>query len=262
MYEAVYMAATGIRHQQMRLDTIANNVANINTVGYKATRLDFKDAIYTANSLGPVASTGENTQKGHGVIAAANNRLYEGGALLDTGRDLDFAIQGVGFLEIEDANGGIFYTQSGNLYLSGTDPDQDKYLVTGNGSYVHDAAGNRILCPAGTTAVGCSETGLITFSGPDGETGPLGTVQLGVFTFSNPHGLESAGKDSFRISEASGQRLEAREYSVRQGALEASNVSLAQEMTLMIRAQRAFSLASRALTTADDMEGIANNMKR
>lgn len=258
MYGAVYCAATGLKQQQLRLDVIANNVANANTSGFKAARLDFKDAIYTARSLGPIASQGENTNLGHGVMPAAANRLYDPGNIQDTEQQLDFAIEGDGFLQVEDQAGQLLYTRGGNLYLSGLDVDEERFIVNNKGYYVHDINGNRITFPAGAVTVESDETGLLRFGGL--EDSP--EIQLGVFTFSNLNGLESVGGDCFRQGIASGEPMVSDNYTVRQGALESSNVSLSDEITRMIRAQRAFSLASRALTTADDMEGIANNMKR
>ena len=258
MYEAVYMAATGLTQQQLRLDTIANNVANVNTVGYKATRLDFKDALYTANSLGPLASPEENHQKGHGVMSAANNRLFFTGAQVATERELDFAIVGPGYFEMESATGERLYTKGGNLYISDVSTDGRQYLVDSAGRFVHDMDGNRIAFPEGSTDVSCDENGVITFTGLEQAE----AVQMGLFSFANQAALEAVGDSSFRVSVASGPARPDGEVKLRQGALEASNVSLSDEMTRMIRAQRAFSLASRALTTADDMEGIANNMRR
>jgi len=258
MYEAVYMAATGLTQQQLRLDTIANNVANVNTVGYKATRLDFKDALYTANSLGPLASPEENHQKGHGVMPAANNRLFFTGALVTTERELDFAIVGPGYFEVESPQGERLYTKGGNLYISDENADGRQYLVDSAGRFVHDTDGGRIAFPQGATGVHCDENGVITFTGLEQTE----AVQMGLFSFTNQAALEAVGDSSFRVSVASGPPTQDYEVKLQQGALEASNVSLSDEMTRMIRAQRAFSLASRALTTADDMEGIANNMKR
>lgn len=258
MYEAVFMAATGLVNQQRRLDTIADNVANVNTVGFKAARLDFKDALYTANSLGPLGSPEENHQKGHGVMSASADRIYQEGSIMTSGEPLDFAIEGDGFFELENQSGQSVYTRAGNFYLGGVEADGNQYLVNARGYYVHDMNGQRIAVPLGTHVTVCDEQGLIEFVGADESQ----FVQLGIFSFANPTGLDALGGSNFAESAASGGRERAEGYTVHQGALESSNVSLADEMTRMIRAQRAFSLASRALKTADDMEGIANNLRR
>lgn len=257
MYEAIMMAATGLVNQQRRLDTIADNVANINTAGFKASRLDFKDALYTAGvSTGPVYSPDGNLQKGHGVMTASITKLFSGGSLLATESELDFAIEGDGFFEVKDSYGALLYTQAGNFYTS-TEAD-GMYLVNSQGYYVQSGAGTNILIPEGTTEISVSTDGLITFRMGDEI---LGTESLGIYMFTNKMGLSSAGNANYEVTIASGEKMEADDFKVRQHYLEGSNVNLADEMTRLIRTQRAFSLASRALTTADDMEAIANNMK-
>jgi len=257
MFEAKMIASTGLQHQQRRMDTIANNVANVNTVGFKTVRLDFKDALYTAGIIpGPARTSGGDQQKGHGVLLAGIAKDFSTGAFQTTERDLDVAIQGEGFFELGDNEGNIFYTRNGNFNLSVE--DDGIYLVNADGLYVHDAEGERILVPYGTHTINISPDGVITFTANDEEI----TATLGVFTFRNITGLLSAGNGNYSESPASGERRPAEEAILRQGVIEGSNVSLAEEMTRLIRTQRAFQLASRALTTADEMEGIANNMRR
>jgi len=254
MYEAVMIAATGLQNQQRRIDTIANNVANVNSVAYKSARLDFKDALYTAGIVpGPPRTPDGNQQKGHGVMVAGITKDYRMGSAQRTDRQLDFAIEGEGFFELGDINGNIVYTRNGSFYI-----DDEGYLVNAEGLFVHDADGMRILAPFGTDTTSVSQDGLLTFTADGVET----EFNLGVYTFRNVTGLLSVGSGNYAESPASGEKMPAYGAAVRQGMLEASNVSLAEEMTRLIRTQRAFSLASRALSTADEMEGIANNMRR
>ncbi len=256
MYEAVMIAATGLKSQQRRLDVIADNVANINTVGFKGARVDFKDALYTARSLGPVGTPEGNLQKGHGTIVGAANRTYRDGSQLVTNNELDFALEGEGYFELERPDGESIYTRAGNYYITQT--DGGLYLVNANGYFLHDTAGNRITIPDGAHSITVNQAGEISYTvGGEPATGQT----VGMFTFTNITGLEAVGTSAYRESAASGQKLRA-PAALKQGALEASNVDLSEEMTRMIRAQRAFSLASRALQTADDMEGIANNMRK
>ena len=255
MYEAVMMAATGLTNQQRRIDSIADNVSNVNTVGYKAARLDFKDALYTAG-MGPTASPDGNLQKGHGVMISSISKQFSQGGLLTTGEELDFAIDGEGFLEVRAPSGELLYTRAGNLYV-GQAGDRS-YLVNSQGYFVQNNLGERINVPEGTTSIGVGEDGAITFTAGDWTA----TDRFGLYTFVNKTGLSAAGNGNYEITVASGQKQTSPEIRIKQGALEASNVELATEMTRLIRAQRAFSLAGRALTTADDMEGIANNLKR
>ena len=258
MYEAVMIAATGLQNQQRRLDTIANNVANVNTVAFMNSRLDFKDALYTAGIVPGLPRTPEgNQQKGHGLMVAGVTRDFSGGNVQMTERQLDFALEGEGFFALMGPDGETIYTRNGNFSLS-VEID-GVYLVSSNGYYVLDADGERIRIPEYTESINVSEDGTIAFVIDEDET--MGT-SLGVYTFRNLTGLLSVGESNYSESVASGERMAAEGARVRQGALEGSNVSLADEMTRMIRTQRAFSLASRALTTADEMEGIANNMRR
>ena len=256
MYEAVMIAATGLKNQQRRIDTIANNVANVNSAAYKSARLDFKDALYTAGILPALPRTPEpdgNQQQGHGVMVAGISKDYRMGAAQTTERQLDFFIEGEGFFELQDVNGDIVYTRNGSF-----DFDDLGYLVNADGAFVLDSDGQVISAPPGTDSFSLSLDGRICFD-VDGEEV---AVELGVYTFRNLTGLLSVGNGNYGESPASGEKMRADGAKLRQGVLEISNVSLAEEMTRLIRTQRAFQLSSRALTTADEMEGIANNMRR
>ena len=258
MYLAKSIAASGLRNQMLRIDTIANNISNANTTAYKNARLDFKDSLYTAGiTPGPARSQNESQQKGHGVIAAAVTRDFKPGALTRTERMLDFAIENEGFFSLSDHNGDIVYTRNGSFHISvenGT-----TYLVNGEGLYVLDENEERIQIPFGTDTINVNNNGELTFINNDVVTG---NATLGIFTFRNLKGLEAAGHGNYSPSPAAGERLEAENAVVRQGVLEGSNLNLADEMSRLIRTQRAFQLVSRALTTADEMQGIANNMRR
>jgi len=260
MYLAMSIAATGLLHQQRRVDTIANNVANANTVGYKNSRLDFKDALYTTGiTPGPPRTPAPegNQQKGHGVMITAITRDFNPGNLDRTNNPLDFSIENEGFFSFEDPNGGILYGRNGAFTLSveanGT------FLVNGQGQYVLDVNEQRIAIPFGITQIASGTDGTLYFMNDEVE---VGRATLGIYTFRNLHGLAAAGNTNFLQTEASGERRPAENAVLRQGVLEGSNMDLAEEMTRLIRTQRAFQLASRALTTADEMEGIANNMRR
>jgi len=257
MFEATMIAATGLQNQQRRLDTIANNVANVSTTGYKGVRLDFKDAMYTAGITPGLPRTPEGNQmRGHGVMIAGTAKDFRPGILQKTDRPLDIAIQGEGFFELRDIDGNLFYTRNGSFNLSAE--EDGVYLCNADGLYVMDTVGGRIRLPDSAETVIVGEDGSMYFT--DGDEEP--SVMLGVYTFRNLTGLLSAGNGNYTQSPASGERTPAGGVKLAQGTLEGSNVNLAEEMTRMIRTQRAFQLASRALTTADEMEGIANNMRR
>ena len=257
MYEALNIAATGLQNQQRRLDTIANNVANVNTTAYKSARLDFKDALYTAGIVPAKPRTPEgNQQKGHGVMVAGIAKDFSMGNIQTTDRPLDTAIEGEGFFELSDGGGNIVYTRNGVFSLSAQ--NDGNYLVNGEGLYILDTAGNAIQVPFGTDTINVNTDGTITFTAFEQES----TVTVGVYTFRNITGLVSMGNGTYAESVASGEKLPVNDVVIRQGTIEGSNVNLSEEMTRLIRTQRTFQLASRALKTADEMEGIANNMKR
>ena len=274
MYGAIFIASTGLQKQQQRMDTIANNVANVNTASYKATRLDFKDALYTAGLTPALPRTPEgNQQRGNGVMAAGTSKDFSTGAITETERQLDFAIEGEGFFSLEDRNGNTVYSRVGNFDIGVDEDGYTTWLVNGDGYWVLDTDGARIQIPEGTISISVDRDGAINFTtvydeivaGEEDEALEVEVeppIMLGVFTFRNVMGLMSVGDSNYAETEASGERLDADGAAIRQGALEGSNVKLADEMTRLIRTQRAFSLASRALTTADEMEGLANNMRR
>jgi flagellar basal-body rod protein FlgG len=251
MMQSIYSAKTGIKSQQLRIDTIANNIANIDTNGFKASRVTFKDAMYVAMAK-TAQTTGSNLQQGNGTLVSATTQDFSQGIPVQTGEPLDMSIEGDGFFTLKDAAGNIEYTRSGSFTVS---YEKDgAYLVSGQGNYVLDNSGNRIQLPQ-TEDLNLSQEGALSI----GTAAPFAT--LGIATFENNAGLQNVGNGSFLSTAASGPALKADSAAVRQGSLEGSNVNLATELTRLIRAQRAFSLAGKAVTAADDMESLANNIR-
>ena len=250
--QALYTAASGLSAQQLRLGAIASNLANANTPGFKATRNDFKDTLYK-NLVDPElpATPDANLACGTGVRLDATNIDMEQGAIVDTGFPLDFAIEGDGFFRVQDENGRILYTRCGSFTT--TNNGEGNYLVTPEGHYVLDADGNRMGMPDDVTTVTVTPDGAISADGV-----AYGT--LGLVSFQNADGLAPAGGTCFEETVSSGPAVAEAGSKIIQGSLERSNVDMSQELTLLIRSQRAYSLASRAVTTTDDMMGLANNL--
>ncbi|MFZ5975302.1 MAG: flagellar hook-basal body protein [Bacillota bacterium] len=254
MIQSLYTAATGAKNQQLMIDTIANNVANINTDGFKYSRVTFQDAMYQT-MRSPIQPQGDkNLELGHGVLLSDTAMNFVQGAMRSTGETLDFALDGDGFFTVANAQNETMYTRCGMFSVSVE--DDGTYLVTAQGYYVLSDQGERIKLPSGTENITCNSAGVL--SGASGN--PFAT--LGIAAFDNMQGLEKKGDNLYAATEASGQAKKADDVTVKQGYIESSNVDLAEEMTKLIRAQRAYSLISRAITTADEMESAANNLRK
>lgn len=236
MMQSLYTAATGMKTQQRNIDTIANNLSNVSTVGFKQKRVNFTDALYQTMLNPDREGQDNNLQRGHGSLISSITRDLTGGVITQTDRMLDFAINGQGFFAIETAE-GTKYTRAGNFYTSAE--DDASYLVTANGDYVLDSNLNRITV--------------------DGDTL---SSELGVFTFINPEGLSEDGNNMYVETEASGAAQSSSDAGVMQGVLESSNVDMTDQLTEMIIAQRAYQVASRLVTISDEMESMANNLRR
>jgi flagellar basal-body rod protein FlgG len=245
MLEGLNSAAAGMAAQQQRLDSVANDLANANTTGYKHGRVGFRDLVY--EQAGRPAAPGVRT--GHGAAAVDAGKAFGQGALQRTDRPLDVAIQGEGFLRVKLANGSQALTRDGSLQIDGRGR-----LTTSTGALVQPP----ITIPEGTgeAAVAIAGDGTVTAAGR--RVGRLAIVSV-----RSPQALTPAGDNAFVPSAASGAPTAApRATRLTQGALEASNVDMATAMVSMIESQRAFELASRAIHTADQMWEIANGVKR
>lgn len=251
MLQALQTAASGLSAQQARLDTVAADIANVNTVGYKAQRAEFKDALYTRMDSPISDPEGSNLHGGTGVLLSSTERDFSDGAAQDTGAELDFCISGNGFFTLKDPMGEQVYTRNGNFTLS--EENGNSYLVNADGYFVLSDVGQRISFPSGS-AVSVADDGTLSSGGKK-------IAKLGIADFDNTSGLLEGGSTCFQVSAASGTPYAAQNAKIEQGKLETSNVNLGEELTLLMRSQRAYSFASKALQTADEMEGLANNMR-
>ncbi len=243
MLEGMYSAAAGMAAQQQRLDALSNDVANVNTTGYKRVRVAFRDLVYTP--AGPGARPG--IREGAGAAATSVGRGAAQGALQRTDRPLDIAISGPGFLQVTRPDGTRALTRDGGLRL-----DAQNRLVTNDGMLTG------VTVPRGTPE---SQIGI----GPDGtvRAGQRRIGQLDLVTVRANDGLRAAGDSTYAVTAESGPATAAGNGTVlEQGALEASNVDMAEAMAEMIEAQRSFELASRAIKMQDQLAEIANGVKR
>ena len=245
MLEGLNSAAAGMVAQQQRLDSVANDLANANTTGYKHGRVGFRDLIY--EQAGRPAADGVRT--GHGAAAVDAGKAFGQGALQRTDRPLDVAIQGEGFLRVKLPDGRQALTRDGNLQVDGLGR-----LATNTGALLQPG----ITIPEGTPEDQVAIAGDGTVAANGRRLGKLALV-----TVRAPQALTPIGDNAFETSAASGPVGAApRATKLTQGALEASNVDMATAMVAMIESQRAFELVSKAIHTADQMWEIANGVKR
>ena len=262
---ALWTASTGMKAQQFNIDTIANNLSNVNTTSYKTSRAEFKDLFYSNLKRGRIIDEQGrpvNLEVGHGTMPVATKRDFRNGNIIPTEGTFDVAIDGEGFFVIELPNGDIAYTRDGSFKLS---VDQDEgYLVTSEGYYVLSEDDDLIVIESGLRDIAIDEFGYITGEDEFGETIDLG--RLALVRFTNPEGLQSEGRNLYSATTASGEEypidVEEMQSRIIQGYLEASNVQIVDEMVKMITAQRAYEINSKTIQTSDEMLQLVNNLKR
>jgi flagellar basal-body rod protein FlgG len=248
--------------QELNIDVIANNLANVNTSGFKKSRAEFQDLLYESMRPAGAASSADTTvptgiQLGHGTRPSAVQKMFSQGDFQNTQNELDWAIEGDGFFQIEMPNGDTGYTRSGEFKL-----DADGRIVNPDGFPLIP----ELTVPTDTISISVGLDGTVSVvQAGDATPVEIGNVQLARFV--NPAGLRSLGKNLYSPTNASGDELtgtpgENGFGTLAQGFLEMSNVSVVDEMVNMITAQRAYETNSKVITTADDMLQLANNLKR
>jgi flagellar basal-body rod protein FlgG len=248
--------------QELNIDVIANNLANVNTSGFKKSRAEFQDLLYESMRPAGAASSADTTiptgvQLGHGTRPAAVQKLFGQGDFQNTENQLDWAIEGDGFFQIELPNGDTSYSRCGEFKL-----DADGRIVNVDGFLLVP----QMTIPADTVSINVGMDGTVSvIQADDPVPSEIGTIQLARFV--NPSGLRSLGKNLFVPTEASGDEIigtagENGFGTIAQGFLEMSNVSVVDEMVSMITAQRAYETNSKVIQTSDDMLQMANNLKR
>jgi flagellar basal-body rod protein FlgG len=260
MLRALYSAATGMEAQQMNLDVISNNLANVNTTGFKKSKIEFQDLLYD-NIRASGAEQGNGLQLptglnvGHGTRAVATTQVFTEGELTQTGERLDVAIQGDGFFQVTMPDGTLAYTRDGSFKVNAQGD-----VVTSDGLTVQN--GFQPI-PAGTTAVNISSTGQVTTTTASGSQ----NFQVTLVRFANPAGLQNVGHNLYLETTASGTPESGNPGengygSLQQGYVETSNVSVVEEMVKMIVAQRAYEVNSKAVQASDEMMQQSDNLRR
>jgi flagellar basal-body rod protein FlgG len=262
MIRALYTAASGMSAQQMNLDTIANNLANSSTTGFKQLRLQFQDMVYQ-NLVTPGAAQSQSTvgaglQIGLGTKSAATEVIMSQGPLNQTSNPLDVAIEGAGFFQLQRPDGTTAYTRAGQFHLN-----NQGTIVTSDG----DPLVPSITMPPNATAVTITQYGVVNATLP-GQKNPSQLGQLQLATFPNPGGLESMGGNLLQATLSSGDPVLGNPGgteglgTLQQGYLENSNVDVVTEFVQMVLAQRAYESNSKVIKAADDMYSQVNNMTR
>lgn len=264
MMRSLWTAASGMTGQQFNIDTISNNLSNVNTTGFKKSRAEFEDLLYQTNRMAGTPATEQTTvptgiQVGHGAKVSASQKMFEQGSLENTGNVSDIAIQGEGFFRVMTLDGNYAYTRDGSFKI-----DSNGQLVTANGKRVMP----EVTLPENfvRNSLNISQDGRITVK-VAGSDDPVEVGQMELFRFTNPAGLKAIGQNLFKVTNASGDAIGGRPGFNGMGKtvqkfLETSNVSVVKEMVNMITAQRAYEMNSKSIQTSDTMLGIANNLKR
>ncbi|SFB12973.1 flagellar basal-body rod protein FlgG [Acetitomaculum ruminis DSM 5522] len=271
MMRALWSAASGMISQQTNVDTISNNIANVNTVGYKTEKAEFKSLLYQTIQSPTTTANGArkpiDAQVGLGSRTASITSYFTQGSLIDSENDTAFAIEGRGFFAIRGENGETYYTRNGNFGLAVG--NQGMLLTDSDGHPVLDTQGNIISFPADmkSSALVADRDGSFYLKNNDGSITDL-NIQIGLFQFSNPAGLKKLPGTIYEVTDASGEAMNEATTpgliisSIKQGYLENSNVQVADEMVNLIVAQRAYEMNSKAIQAADDMLNTANNLRR
>lgn len=262
MIRSLFTAATGMIAQQLNLDVIANNLANVNTSGFKKSRADFQDLMYQIVQEPGVSPSQEGSsptgiQVGLGVRPESVGKIFTQGDFVSTGNNLDVAIEGEGFFQVTLPNGNTAYTRSGNFKLN-----QDGQLVTSEGYLISPA----ITVPTNSLSITVASDGVVSARDPNSPT-PTEIGNLETVRFQNPAGLRAMGKNLYEETQSSGSPStgtpgEQGFGTLAQGFLESSNVSVVDEIVQMVTGQRAYEANSKVIQTADQILQNAINVKR
>ena len=263
MIKSLFTSAAGMKAQQLVVDNTANNLANVNTTGFKRSQMEFQDLLYvTKRTAGTEVAQGlqvpTGLQIGSGVRAAGNTKIFSEGTLENTDNPLDIAIEGDGFIQVTMPNGETRYSRDGALRLN-----SQLNIVNSEGFLVSP----QITLPQDWHSITIGADGSITATTASSPTAPVQVGQLQLVRFPNPSGLESKGHNLLGQTKASGDPIQGVPGqnglgTIQQGFLERSNVEVVSELVNLIMAQRAYEINSRTIRAGDEMLSIANNITR
>jgi flagellar basal-body rod protein FlgG len=264
MMRSLWTAASGMTTQQFHIDTISNNLANVNTFGFKKMRAEFEDLIYQTELMAgtPATEISEvptGIQVGHGARVSATQKMFQQGSLQSTENKTDMALEGEGFFKVQLYDGTEAYTRDGSFKI-----DSNRQLVTSNGYLLEPP----VILPEDFIAesLSISKDGRISVK-VVGDDDPVDVATMEIYRFVNPAGLQNIGSNLYKVTAASGDEIAGQPglngmAKVHQGFLEMSNVKVVEEMVSMIVAQRAYETNSKAIQTSDNMLGTAIGLKR
>ena len=258
MLDSLYIAATGMNAQQLNVDTISNNLANVSTNGFKRARVNFEDLVYRQFPQVARLAPGEGAARlGTGVTVGSAVQLFGAGELKKTEGPLDLAIRGNGFFEVSLPDGSSAYTRAGSLQL-----DAEGHLATAQGYLINPA----VQIPPDASNVTIDAAGVVRVSLPD-EVQPVEVGQLELASFINTGGLRPLGDNLYAATDQSGEAQTGKPGekglgSVAQGFVETSNVKLVEEFVNLVIAQRAYEASSKAIQASDEMLSIVNGLRR
>jgi len=261
---ALRTAASGLAAQQLNIETISNNIANVNTTGFKKNRAEFKDLMYQEVFINPnatvqpgiIGTTDSKIMVGNGVQPSSTQKIFKQGSLLQSGNSLDLGINGEGFFQLKKPDGSVAYSRDGSFKISA-----EGNLVNADGMMLEPG----FTLSDNTKEVIINTDGTVILEDNLGVQSEVGNIELAKFV--NPSGLKPVGDNLYLETEASGRALIGRPAEegfgdIRQGFLEASNVEIVDEMVNMITAQRAYEINTKTIQSAEDMMQMTNNLKK
>lgn len=259
MLDSLFIGATGMQAQQTQVEVISNNLANVNTAGFKKNRVSFADLLYrsVARKNGVAGDAQGVSGLGVGTAVIGTGKIFLDGDLKETDSPLDFALQGAGFIEVTMPDGSSAYSRAGTLQVN-----SDGLLTTVDGHLLHPD----IHIPSDATAITVDQTGKITATVPN-ESAPVEVGQIELARFVNTGGLNPLGQNLYAATDQSGDPILGKPGdpgfgTITQGFLESSNVKLIEEMVNLMVAQRAYEINSKVVQASDEMLGLSNNLRR